>query len=554
MSVEQIIKDGAKALGSRVYIAPVIEEKKLNNAVTSIATGIDPGLIVAIVDTTTILGSAKGLVFTGDTLYYRGSAKPVAISYKDISKSEHKIIEKTDEKGKVTTTKIVDVFGKDGQIILNIQDPSFGHDKFSELLDAIIAEGGEEGSFQTSHQLQSLSDMDIAVRMAYIKIVTNYLHSDRETVNNKEYAEIIGIIVRNNIDNENRFILRQYIMDTASLEDNASLVKFLCANVDEGSLVELQKSLMQDVIGLFRIRETEKDDCDFSRWSNDSFLKELQKLLDVTDAQIEFFFEKFKTDEEIIKQRQTDKQIENTFKDLMAKGVAVGVPAATLFFSGSMWIIGGQLLLFGSFLPLAIAAGLGFAAFKGVKYLTGINEIEANGKRELMLQGIIRNSQKALNFLIEDVNYIAVKLSAELSKGQVTAIHIQKLKTQLLMLAQGTLTVSGRMANAEKEAVIAKLPQKLNKTRFDELTSKPTQQKYRPIVMAGFDETKTKSSDGQSRIEWILNFDLPLEKLEEIHGVLDNFGYFDVKTAGLASMNAFGKNLLGKAKGALTGE
>jgi hypothetical protein len=552
MSVEQIIKENVSDVGTTVYITPNIDNKKLNNAVTAIAQGIDPSVIVAIIDTSILSSAKEGIVFTGDSIYYRGTfAKPVAIPYSNISKTEHKITKTKNENGKVITTKIVDFFDKDAKNILHIENPTFKHDKLSELIESIIAAGGEEGDYQSSQQAQQLSDMDMPIRVAYIKLVSNYLLHKTESVDNKEYAEIISLIVRNNIDNENRFVLRQYIMNKSDIEDNDTLVKFLSSNVDEGSLDGLKQSLMQDVIRVFRIRESSKKDCDFTRWKKDTFIRDLQKMIGVKDEQIDYFFEKLKSDEDIINKRQTDTEIAKSVKDIATKAGAVGIPVAALYLSGSMWIAGGQLVLFGSLGPLALAAGLGFGVYKGIKYLTGINEIENNGKRELMLQGIIRNSQKSLNFLIEDVNYIAQKLAAELSKGQATDIMIQKLKTQLLMLSTGAVTMSERVNYAEKEAVIAKLPRKLDKMRLEELTNKPTEQKYRPIVMSGFISTERKASDGKTKTEFLLNYDLSLNQLEEIYVVLDNLGYFDIKDAGIASAKGLAKDLFGKAKDAM---
>jgi hypothetical protein len=557
MSVEQIIKDYANEVGTTVYIAPDIVEKKLNNAVTAIAIGIDPSVVIAIIDTTILSSAKEGIVFTGDTMYYRGMfAKSVAIPFDTIGKTEYKITETKDEKGKVTTTKIVDFFDKDGENILHIENPAFKYDKLSDLIESIIAEGGEDGDFQTSQQGQQLKDMEMPIRMAYIKTVCNYLHHETEGIDNKEYAEIISLIVRNEIDNENRFVLRQYIMNKEELEDIGDLIKFLDSNVDEGSREGIRLSLMQDVVKMFRIRETSKSDCDYSRWSKDKFVVSLQKKLKVTDEQISFFLEKLQSDEDIIAKRQDDNQIKKTLGSLASKASLIGIPAAALYLSGSVWVFSGGIMMMTGALgvlgPLAIGAAVGYGAYKGIQHFTGLNEIENNGKREMMLQGIIRNSQKSLNFLIEDVNFIAQKLSEELTKGQTTDILIQKLKTQLVMLSSGAATMSKRVSDAEREAFIAKLPRKLNKARFEELTNKPTEQKFRPIVYDGYIASETTDSDGKKKTEHLLNLNLSLSRLEEVYGVLDGIGYFNMKDAGFASAKGLAKSLFGKAKGAIS--
>lgn len=58
MSVENYIKENVSLIGDRVYIAPDIPEKKLNNAILSIAEGVNPQYVLAIVDST-LFGSAE---------------------------------------------------------------------------------------------------------------------------------------------------------------------------------------------------------------------------------------------------------------------------------------------------------------------------------------------------------------------------------------------------------------------------------------------------------------------------------------------------------------
>ena len=71
MSVENYIKENVSIVGEKVFIAPNIPEKKLNNAISSIAEGVNPEYVLAIVDTT-LFGSAKeGIVFLGDRLFVR---------------------------------------------------------------------------------------------------------------------------------------------------------------------------------------------------------------------------------------------------------------------------------------------------------------------------------------------------------------------------------------------------------------------------------------------------------------------------------------------------
>jgi len=549
MSVEQIIKKNVSELGSTVYITPSIQEKKINNAVASIALGVDPSVIVAIVDTTITHNAKEGFVFTGDAVYIKEGpfSKPVQIMYADILNAQCFVETNVKKNGTHEENETIIIFGKDGEKIREFKY-SWVKEAFADLINLIVSAGGEDAEFTTSQQSLQLKDMDMQIRMAYIKIVCNYLHHETEGVNNREYTEIISLLVLNDIDNENRFSLRRYIMEKNELEDIKSLLGFIDENAEEGSKAGVHLSLMQDIVKIFRIRESSRAECNYSSWVNDGFIVSLQSELNIANKQIEFFFEKLQADEDIISKRQNNTEIKKTLADLGAKAALIGVPAAALYLSGSIWIFKGGILLMkgamGVLGPLAIGVVAGYAAYRGIKYMTGISDIENNSKREMMLQGIIRNLQKSLDFLVEDVNYMAQKLAGELENSQITGIMIEKLKSQLLMLSKGATTVSKQVTHAGKEAVIAKLPQKLNKTRLKELASNPTQKKYLPVVLDGYPETNSTTPDGETKTELCLNCALSLGELEEIYGILDDIGYFSIKDAGLASAKGFVKNLL----------
>ncbi len=98
MSIEVYIKNNAKELCDRVYIAPNIVDKKLNNAIESIAKGEDPDYIVAIIDTTLFGSAREGCVIFGDKMYIHPMlGKSVVHKFKYIEEAEY-IREEVDKK------------------------------------------------------------------------------------------------------------------------------------------------------------------------------------------------------------------------------------------------------------------------------------------------------------------------------------------------------------------------------------------------------------------------------------------------------------------------
>jgi len=208
--------------------------------------------------------------------------------------------------------------------------------------------------------------------------------------------------------------------------------------------------------------------------------------------------------------------------------------------------MGGILGFSGMVTGIGVAILLGVGAYKGVKKLTGISDIENNKQRELMIQAIIRNSQKSMNFLIEDLNELSKQLTIELSKGLVTEIKIHKLAKMIGMLSKGAESTSEKIDNAQKESVIAKLPKYISETRVVELTNEATKAKQREFIMSCYNKVSIEDENGSTMIKYELNDQMTEIELSQLQSVLENLGYFNMKDATLASAKGFVKNVFSK--------
>lgn len=557
MSVENYIKENVSLLGDKVYIAPDIPEKKLNNAILSIAEGVNPQYVLAIIDTT-LFGSAKeGIVFLGDRLFVRNTfEKTTMFNFSDILEAEYVCEESSKDNGKVVKSEKVLLKLNDG-IEQKLSLPSIGI-KFEELanfINGIINEGGEEKVFETTSQTLPLSDMDNGVKSAYINIICNYAYSDDDVIDAKEYAEIVSLIVRIDYNAKDRLSLRSYMCDKDNIEDTRSLIEYLSANVPDGCSDIVKKSLMKDIIYIYKLKN------DMDQWKNDRFILELQNELNINDEQIELIISVIKNDENILNERKNDSDIVKSMKDIGAKAGAVGVPLAAVYFSGSVLGMSaagltsglatlgmGGLLGFSSmFTGIGVVALIGVGTYKGIKKVTGLSDLENNKQRELMLQEIIKNSQKSLNYLIEDVNEISKQLIEEINKGMEAGIKIKKLSKLLAMMSNGAKETSSKINYAEAEAIIAKLPKHLDKARFEELTNEPTKEKLRSFVLSCYIEKEitVENSDNTSQVKKVLELDDKQEFkiLDQLHSVLESIGYMNIKDATLATAKSAAKSL-----------
>lgn len=555
MSVESYIKSNTATVGDKVYVVPEIQEKKLNNAISAIAPGVNPEYVLAIADTT-LFGSAKeGIVFTGDSMYIKQMLEEKKeYKFENIVKAEFRITTKQKDNGKVEEKKHIDLHLNDETVVsLSSNMFAINYEKLTDLINGIINEGGEDKSYVTTSQMLPLAAMDNEIKDAYIKIICNFAYSDDDIIDPKEYAEIISLIVRVDYNSENRLKIRSYMCSNSELEETDALVQYINDNVPEGSLEVIKKSLMKDIIYLYKIKNP------INNWKENYFITSMQNKFEIEDDQIELVIAAIKNDEEILTLRKNDTEIKKSMKDLAAKAGAVGVPLAAIYFSGSVvgmsaagvtsglatLGMGGLLGLSGMVTGIGVVVLLGVGTYKGIKKITGIGDLENNKQREMMLQAIIKNSQKSLDYLIEDVNEISRLLMEEIKNGLETSRKIEKLSALLSMMSKGAKATTEKISYAESESVISHLPKTLDLVRLEELTKEATKEKLRDYVLSCYIEQEVNNEESETlKTELQLNDKLPLNQLEQLYQVFEAIGYTTLKDAAFASAKGAAKNLV----------
>jgi hypothetical protein len=394
--------------------------------------------------------------------------------------------------------------------------------------------------------------MNNEVKDAYIKIICNFVYSNDGVIDSKEYAEIISLIVRIDYNSENRLKIRNYMCSNSEIEEVDDLIQHIDDNVPKGSLDVIKRSLIKDIIYIYKIKN------DINNWKENKFIVSLQNKFNIEDKEIDLIISAIKTDEEILLLRKNDTEITKSMKDLAAKAGAVGVPLAAIYLSGSVvgmsaagitsglatLGMGGILGFSGMATGIGVVVLIGVGTYKGVKKITGIGDLENNKQREMMLQAIIKNSQKSLDYLIEDVNEISTLLMEEIRNGVETSKKIEKLSALLSMMSKGAKEATRKINYAESETVIAHLPKTLDMNRLQELTSEPTKEKLRIYILSCYIEQEVNDADeGSNRIEFALNDRLSLNQLEQLHSVFEAIGYTSLKDAALASAKGAAKSL-----------
>ncbi len=549
MSIEKFIKEKSVELGNKVHIAPDIHDKKMNNAIGKMAPNLDSNLVLAIIDTTVFRNAKKGCLFTGDCLYIcsKGGERLIVklseienVNYDNQNDQEVLIIKLKDN----TETDLTKRLSNINVSIL------------AEILNGVkqMADEGEE--FKATSQIVPLSMMDVSIKKDYIRLICNFAFSNDNTIDASEYAEIMSLLVRIEIDSENRIQLREYMTNHEHLISNDELLKNLQKNLKDDSFKMIEKSLMKDILYILRTKNKNSD------WHKNKFIIELLTRLNISEDQVELIHETIINDEEILNERKNDSEITKSMKDIASKATAVGVPMAAVYFSGSVIGVsaagmtsglatlglGGVLGFSSMFTGVGVAVLIGVGTYKGLKRITSISDLENNKQRELMLQAIIRNSQKSLNYLIEDVNQIARQLTNEIRKVQETKVKIDKLTEVLNMLTKGAEFTSNKLESAEKEKIITGLPMKLNVSRVKELTNAPTKLNFREIVMSCYVKEVIENASGTDQLIYKLDDRLSIKELSDLKDILEGLGYNAITDATIASIKGTTKNWVTKSK------
>lgn len=550
-TVEDLIKEKAKTFGNSVYITPEIPEKKLNNAIVGMTNSkVDPDYVVAILDSTLFGKGDDGLLFTGEAMYYHQTfSDALCIRFEDVVKSKVRTETKKDEKGNVTKTDLIRIEGKGGKVLLDKHCTEFNLRSVSDFLNEVVALGkSNPDAFKSTKQLLPLSDSGAAVKIPYVKLVCNCAFADDGEVDSVEYAEIYNLMVRNDFTQEDRVTIRGYVVDSESTQPDDELIAALQQNVPDGSYATLTQSLIKDMVYL-----NHKKGNGLANWKENDYIVELARKLEVSDGQVEVMVQAIKNDEDILNKRKSDTEIEQSMKELLAKAGAVGLPLAAIYFSGSVVGLsaagitsglatigmGGILGFSGMVTGIGVAVLVGLGAYKGVKMITGQSELENNKQRELMIQNIIKNHQKAINFLVEDVNYISDRLIKALEEEAGNHEKIEKLKRMMAKISAASKMTTTGLLDGVKESMIAKLPKELDNDRFVELTEAPTLQKVRPFVYTIY--KKKKNSEGE--VTYLIEYSHGSDEYERLYTVLKAVKYFDLSSAMGAKVSGTFKKL-----------
>ena len=413
---EDYIKDVLKSSYiTNLSITPDIPEKILVNASVSIAEKIDPHVIIAVMDTSTLSNGKSGVVFTGSEIFIKNifdSSKKVPL--KNIKNVHYDSDTTITNKGKVVDYEKISINYNNGDTI-TLSSEQLGNSFPFRLFETLLKNFNDKvDKVSSKNQVVQLSNMNEDIILLYFRIVVAYLKDDDGIIDSKEYKELVSLMTKVKVSKEVSSKLRDYRFEHIEEKSIIQLIDELKKRLIEEDLSEIavEQSLGMDILTM---HSDELDEIN----KNEVLIRMLNRL-NITDKQIKFTVRKIKAEKEILENRMTDNQIKDIAKELAAiaggAGVSLGALAITGAVSGvgasvssGLMALGFSLSTGGLFLGLAAVTTAGYGMYKGVKYFSGTDESEKYGIRIQTLNDRITQLRIANSYIIEDINWLSNK-------------------------------------------------------------------------------------------------------------------------------------------------
>lgn len=532
-NINVFLRDNLGAISTkRMQVAPNIDEKKLNNSVITFGYSGSPSNVAGLFDNT-LMGSGKdGLLFTGAQVIYRASfSDPIAVNYASMSGVQY-VETPVGKDGKKLEISVV-VSHQDGTpvIIKGLLECDF--QKLAEVLTRAYSEFED---YKEEKQLITIEELSEPLKVAYLKIIINMAYDNDGVVDEKEFAEILLLMTRLSLTADSRIQLRGYMSSIEGLDSMESLMQIIDQESPEGHVKALHISLVKDLVNVHLSTSGSTVD-EFQ------FLNNHRKMLSVTDEEIELAVAAIQTDHKMLKDDVTDDQLVSAMKALSAKAAAVGTPLAAVYISGSVvgmsaagitsglasLGMGGILGLSGMTTGIGVAVLIGVGAYAGVRKLTGANEITRSKRRELMLNEVIKQTQKTISLLIEDINFMASKLNDYMASHGAQDAQIKKLMMLMSQMTSAGTVLAGKSDQAQGSANKIKCARFLNLNKLKSLTRDASKEELYDFITGFYEESSfTENKDGESVeiIKLVIKPGFSSSELEALAKSFEAVGYF----------------------------
>lgn len=535
-NINVYLRDNLQRISEKISIAPQIPDKKLNSAVKAFAFTGHPSNVVALLDNTLLCSGKDGVLFTGEQLIYRASfSDPISIPYSMIQSAEY-VETVTGSKNDKIDKSITLSLNDDSQLSLcSLSDCNY--EIFAEILQACAQDFSE---YSEERQLVSIDELSESLKVAYVQAVINMAYDNDNIIDDNEFAEILQLMTRLDLNPETRFTLRAYMSSSASLIPLELLLKRINDESPAGQTKALHISLVKDMINLF-----------YSTGGRDinefAFLQKNRGLLEVTNEEIELAVLAIKNDHDMLRDDMTDDQVISALKLLSAKAAAVGTPLAAVYLSGSVvgmsaagltsglasLGMGGILGMSGMMTGIGVVVLLGVGTYAGVRKLTGANELTRSKRRELMLNEIIKQTQLTISLVMKDINFITNKLNDSINSHGSQDAKIKQLLGLMSQMTGAGEVLTGKSDSAQASATKLRCAQYLDESKLKSLTREATKADLYDFISGFYEEravvVASKDNEEEKTVTKLgIKQSIGSKDLETLARAFEAVGYFNV--------------------------
>lgn len=534
-NINLYLRDHLGSVSKNVSVSPDVPEKKLNNAVAAFAYKGSVSNVIALYDNT-LFGSGKdGLLFTGEQLIYRPTfSDPISVPFASMTAVDYKEVMTGKNKDKPEPYVLITRKDASPVEIKSLLDCNYR--KLAEILQKAISDFDE---FKDEKQILPIQDMTPELKTAYVKVIINMAFDNDGVIDDKELAEILLLMTRIDMDAPSRMALRAYMANDGELMPPPELIKTIDEHIPEGQAKSVHISLVKDLINTYFSTDSE----DIKQFE---FFNKHRSLFRVSDAEVDLAIDAIRCDRQFLKEDIPDDQVVATLKALSAKAAAVGTPLAAVYLSGSVIGLsaagmtsglatlgmGGMLGMSSMATGIGVAVLIGVGTYVGVRKLTGANELTRFKRRELMLQEVAKLTQSTISMLIQDINFVTLRLNETMASHGLQDAKIRKLMFLMTQLTGAGAVLADRNETTQASANKLKCAAHLDEAKLKSLTREPTKVELFDVVRSHYEEREVEEEDKdgvkQTVKKLVLKSGYGSRDLEELARAFDAIGYFKV--------------------------
>lgn len=282
-------------------------------------------------------------------------------------------------------------------------------DLLSRILNKIAEIAKSEGNeFVSSKQDVALYEVSDELKLVYLEILCNYAYIYDNLIDALEYTTIGKFTVRMELGENARVVLRKYMNNISERYKTGTLLKRArdLTEFETGQWDAFRYSLMQDILLLHEIQNADVS------WKEDGFIGSLLNHSGLRREQMDTISDAVRLNKRMQQKECNYVEIKKEWMALFKKTRYTDgyVPSMYLFCAGSVY---------------------GVNCYENFFAADDNSQKNINKKREIILQEIILNTQKTLNVLTGDMNYIASRIEKAVNESEEYKEKYKKLINRL---------------------------------------------------------------------------------------------------------------------------